>query len=153
VANIGEEESLVDGDVGGVIVGGGVGGALTGVPLLSHVHLTTLLLVVVFLLLHLLVPPIVIVLVTITCIWTFSNIMTGLTTPVETPLGAGLYSFPLLCLRIYRKLLIIRAISSLSSLEASIGSLLVGVGSSFFSFFDLNATGCASGVEARLAPS
>jgi hypothetical protein len=40
----------------------------------------------------------------------------------------------------------IRAISSLSSLEASIGSLLVGVGSSFSSVA-LNATGCASGVE------
>jgi hypothetical protein len=41
----------------------------------------------------------------------------------------------------------IRAISSLSSLEASIGSLLVGVDSSFFSFVALNATGCISGVE------
>jgi hypothetical protein len=40
----------------------------------------------------------------------------------------------------------IRAISSLSSLEASIGSLL-DVDSSFFSFVDLNATGCTSGVE------
>jgi hypothetical protein len=33
--------------------------------------------------------------VTITCIWTFSNIMTGLTTPVETPLGAGFVLLPL----------------------------------------------------------
>jgi hypothetical protein len=41
----------------------------------------------------------------------------------------------------------IRAISSLSSLEASIGSLLVGVGSYFFSSVALNATGCTSGVE------
>jgi hypothetical protein len=41
----------------------------------------------------------------------------------------------------------IRAISSLSSLEALIGSLLVGVGSSFFSSVALNATGCTSGVE------
>jgi hypothetical protein len=41
----------------------------------------------------------------------------------------------------------IRAISSLSSLEASIGSLLVGVDSSFFSSVALNATGCTSGVE------
>jgi hypothetical protein len=40
----------------------------------------------------------------------------------------------------------IRVISSLSSLEASIGSLL-GVDSSFFSFITLNATGCTSGVE------
>jgi hypothetical protein len=38
------------------------------------------------------------------------------------------------------------AISSLSSLEASIGSLL-GVDSSFFSSVALNATGCTSGVE------
>jgi hypothetical protein len=33
VAYIGEEETLVDGDVCGVLVGGGVGGALVGVPL------------------------------------------------------------------------------------------------------------------------
>jgi hypothetical protein len=37
-------------------------------------------------------------------------------------------------------------ISSLSSLEASMGTLL-GVESSFFSFVALNATGCASGME------
>jgi hypothetical protein len=40
----------------------------------------------------------------------------------------------------------IRVISSLSSLEASIGSLL-GVDSSFFSSIALNAMGCTSGVE------
>jgi hypothetical protein len=39
----------------------------------------------------------------------------------------------------------IRAISSLSSLEESIGSLF-GV-DSFFSYVALNATGCTSGVE------
>jgi hypothetical protein len=38
------------------------------------------------------------------------------------------------------------AISSLSSLEASMGTLL-GVESSFFSSVALNATGCASGTE------
>jgi hypothetical protein len=38
------------------------------------------------------------------------------------------------------------AISSLSSLEASMGVLL-GVDSSFFSSVALNATGCASDVE------
>jgi hypothetical protein len=38
------------------------------------------------------------------------------------------------------------AISSLSSLKASMGSLLE-VGSSFFSSVSLNATGCTSGVE------
>jgi hypothetical protein len=40
----------------------------------------------------------------------------------------------------------IKAISSLSSFEASMGSLL-GVDSSFFSSVALNATGYASGVE------
>jgi hypothetical protein len=38
------------------------------------------------------------------------------------------------------------AISSLLSLEASMGSLL-DVDSSFFSYIALNATGCTSGVE------
>jgi hypothetical protein len=36
VADVGEEESLGDGDVGGVLVGGGVGGALVGVPFAAH---------------------------------------------------------------------------------------------------------------------
>jgi hypothetical protein len=40
----------------------------------------------------------------------------------------------------------IRDISSLSSFEASIGSLL-GIDSSFFSSIALNATGCTSDVE------
>jgi hypothetical protein len=43
-------------------------------------------------------------------------------------------------------------ISSLSSLEASIGNLL-DVDSSFFSSVTLNATGCTSGVEVALALS
>jgi hypothetical protein len=47
VADVGEEESLGDGDVGGVlVVGGGVGGALVGVPLVAHVGIAALLLVV-----------------------------------------------------------------------------------------------------------
>jgi hypothetical protein len=33
MADVGEEESFADGDVGGVLVEGGVGGALIGVPL------------------------------------------------------------------------------------------------------------------------
>ena len=33
MADVGEEQSLGDGDVCGVFVGGGVGGALVGVPL------------------------------------------------------------------------------------------------------------------------
>jgi hypothetical protein len=36
VADVGEEEAFVDGDVGGVLVGGGVGRALIGVPLPTH---------------------------------------------------------------------------------------------------------------------
>jgi hypothetical protein len=46
VADIGEEKALIDGDVGRVLIGGGVGGALVGVPFSSHVHLATLLLVI-----------------------------------------------------------------------------------------------------------
>jgi hypothetical protein len=46
VANVGEEKSLVDGDVGGVLVGGGVGGALVGVPLPTNMGIVALLLVV-----------------------------------------------------------------------------------------------------------
>jgi hypothetical protein len=68
VVDIGEEKTLVDGDVGGVLVGG-VGGALVGVPLPSYVRLATLLVVVVLL------PFLVIVPITITCIWTFSKIV------------------------------------------------------------------------------
>jgi hypothetical protein len=46
VADVGEEETLVDGDVGGVLVRGGVGGALIGVPLPAYMSITVLLLVV-----------------------------------------------------------------------------------------------------------
>jgi hypothetical protein len=93
VADIREEKTLVDGDVGGVLVGGGVGGALVGVPLPSHVCLAAFLLVVV-LLLHIL-PFLVVVPVSITYIWTFSNIVIGLTTPVANPLGAEFVLLPL----------------------------------------------------------
>jgi hypothetical protein len=88
VADIGDEKSLVDGNVGGVLVGGGVGGALIGVPFPSHVRLATLLLVMLRFL-HLLLPFLVFVPVTITCIWTFCNEVTGLTTPITHPLGTG----------------------------------------------------------------
>jgi hypothetical protein len=98
VVDIGEEKTLIDSEVGGVFVGGGVGGALVGVPLPSHVRLATLLLFVVLLLLHLLLPFLVIVLTTITCKWTFSNIVTRLTTPVANPLGARFVLLPLLLL-------------------------------------------------------
>ena len=46
MADVGEEESLGDGDVGGVLVGGGLGGALVGVPLAAHMGIAALLLVV-----------------------------------------------------------------------------------------------------------
>jgi hypothetical protein len=49
VADVGEEEALVDGDVGGVLVGGGVGGALIGVPFLTYVGIVALLLIVLLL--------------------------------------------------------------------------------------------------------
>jgi hypothetical protein len=51
VADIGEEKAFVDGDVGGVLVGGGVGGALVRVPLAAYMGVATLLLVVFLLLL------------------------------------------------------------------------------------------------------
>jgi hypothetical protein len=37
VDDVGEEEAFGDGDVDGVLVGGGVGGALIGVPFPTHV--------------------------------------------------------------------------------------------------------------------
>jgi hypothetical protein len=95
VADIGEEKAFVDGDVGGVLVGGGLGGALVGVPFTSHVRLTTLIFVVVSLLFHLPLPFLIIVPVTITCIWTFSNKMIGLTTLVANPLRAWFVVLPL----------------------------------------------------------
>jgi hypothetical protein len=95
VADVGEEKAFVDGDVGGVLIEGCVGGALVEVPLPSYVCLTSLLLVVVSFLIHLLLLFLVIVPVTITCIWTFNNKMTGLTTPVANPLGVGFVVLPL----------------------------------------------------------
>jgi hypothetical protein len=89
VADVGQEKAFVDGDVGGVLVGGGVGGALVGVPFPPHVRPATFLLVILFLL-HFLLPLLVFVPVTITCIWTFSYKVTGLTTPIAHPFGAGL---------------------------------------------------------------
>jgi hypothetical protein len=51
VAEIREEEAFVDGDVGGILVGGVVGGALVGVPFSPHVRFAAILLVVSLLLL------------------------------------------------------------------------------------------------------
>jgi hypothetical protein len=143
VADVGEEEALGDGDVGGVLVGGGVGGALVGVPLAAHMGIAALLVVP---LLFLSSPLLVVAHVAVTRNRAFGNKVTELTTLVANLLGAGLVILPLLCLRIWRKLLMMSAISSLSSLEASMGCLL-DVDSSSFSSVALNATGCASGVE------
>jgi hypothetical protein len=91
VADIGEEKSFVDGDVGGVLIGG-VGGALVGVPFLAYVGIAALLLVVPFLLL--LLHFLVVVPVTSTRNWIFSYEMTGLTTFVAHPFGAGFVVLP-----------------------------------------------------------
>jgi hypothetical protein len=88
VADVGEEEAFVDGDIGGVLVGGGVGGAFVGVPFSAYVGIAALLLVVsllLLLLLLLLLPLLVLVPVTFTRNWTFSNKVTRLTTPVTEP--------------------------------------------------------------------
>jgi hypothetical protein len=91
VADVGEEEALVDGDVGGFLVGGGVGGALVGVPFPTHVGITALLLVV--LLLFLLLPSLVVAPVTRNR--TFCYKVTGLTTLVAHLLGTGFVVCPL----------------------------------------------------------
>jgi hypothetical protein len=46
VDDVGEEEAFGDGDVGSVLVGGGLGGALIGVPFPTHVGIAALFLVV-----------------------------------------------------------------------------------------------------------
>jgi hypothetical protein len=53
MADVGEEKTLVDDDVGGILVGGGVGGAHVGVPFPTHVGIAALLLVVLLLFLPL----------------------------------------------------------------------------------------------------
>jgi hypothetical protein len=145
VADIGEEESLVDGDVGGVLIGGGVSGALIGVSFLSHVRFATLLLIVSFLL-HLLLPFLVFVPVPVTCIWTFCNEVTRLTTLLAHSHGTGLVVLPL---PLFKDLL--KALNDKSHL------LIVELGGVdwestwcrllLLSSIALNATGCTSGVE------
>jgi hypothetical protein len=88
VADVWEEEALIDGDVGGVLVGGGVGGALIGVPFTTHVGIIALLLVVPFLLLPL--SLLVVAPITVTRHRTFCDKMIGLTTLVAHPLERGL---------------------------------------------------------------
>jgi hypothetical protein len=53
VANVGEEKFLVDGDVGSILIGRGVGEALIGIPFPTHVGITALLLIVLLLFLPL----------------------------------------------------------------------------------------------------
>jgi hypothetical protein len=93
VADVGEEEALVDDDVGSILVGGGVGGALIGVPFSIHMGIAALLLVVSFLLLPL--SLLVVAPVTVTRHRTFGNEITGLTTLVAHPFGTGLVVSPL----------------------------------------------------------
>jgi hypothetical protein len=93
VADVGEEETFVDGHVGGILVGGGVGGAFIGVPFPTHVCFAALLLVVPLLFLPL--SLLVVVPVTITRHKAFSDKMTGLTTLVAHPFGTGLVVLPL----------------------------------------------------------
>jgi hypothetical protein len=91
VADVGEEKSLGDGDVGGVLVGGGVARAFVGVPLTTNMGIAALLLVV--LLLFFSSPLLVVAPVTVTRNGTFCYKVTGLTTLVANLLGAGLVVF------------------------------------------------------------
>jgi hypothetical protein len=93
VADVGEEETLVDDDVCGVLVGGGVGGALIGVPLPANMGIAALLLVILLLLL----PSSLFVVApdTVTRNRTFCYKVTGLTTRVANLLGTGLVISPL----------------------------------------------------------
>jgi hypothetical protein len=91
VADIEEEEAFVDGDVGGVLVGGGVGGALVRVPFPTYVGIIALPLVVPLLLL---LPLLVVVPVAFTRDRTFSNKVTRLTTLVAHLLGVGFVVLP-----------------------------------------------------------
>jgi hypothetical protein len=57
VADVWEEKTFGDSDVCGVLVGGGVGGALVGVPLPANMGIVALLLVVTLLLFPFLSSP------------------------------------------------------------------------------------------------
>ena len=90
MADVGEEKSLGDGDVGGVLVGGGVGGALIGVPLPANMGIAALLLVILLLL-----PPSLLVVAPVTRNGKFCYKVTGLNTLVANLLGTGLVISPL----------------------------------------------------------
>jgi hypothetical protein len=89
VADVGEEKVLGDGDVGGVLVGGGVARAFVGVPFPTNMGITALLFVVSFLLPFLSSP-----MSLVTRYRTLCNKMTGLTTFVTHFLGAGFVVLP-----------------------------------------------------------
>jgi hypothetical protein len=65
------------------------------VELSSESHCLATLLLVILLLLHLLLPFLVVVPIIITCVWTFSNEVNELTTPVAHPLRMGFVVLPL----------------------------------------------------------
>jgi hypothetical protein len=88
VADVGEEETLVDGDVCGVLIGG-VSRALVGVPLLANMGIAALLLVVPLL------PSLAVAPVTVTRNRSFCYKVTGLTILVANLLGTGLVVSPL----------------------------------------------------------
>jgi hypothetical protein len=90
VADVGEEKTLVDGDVCGVLVGGGVGGARIGVPLPANMGIAALLLVILLLL-----PSSLLVVAPVTRNRTFCYKVIGLTTLVAHLLGTGIVIFPL----------------------------------------------------------
>jgi hypothetical protein len=89
-----------------------------------------------------LLPLLVVVPVTFTRIWTFSDKVIGLTTPVAHPFGAGLVVLSPPLVEDLAKALD----DECHLLVVEFGGLL-GVDSSFFSSVALNATGCTSGVE------
>jgi hypothetical protein len=92
VADVGEEKAFGDGHVCGVFVGGGVGGALVGVPLPANMGITALLFVVPLLFSSL--SLLIVASVTITRQMTFSDKMTELTTFVANLLGARFVILP-----------------------------------------------------------
>jgi hypothetical protein len=144
VADVGEEKSFVDGDVGGILVGGGLGGAHVRVPFPTHMGITALLLVV-FLLIFL--PPLLVVVpVTITRHRAFSDKMIGLTTLVAHPFGVGFVVLPPPLLEDLTEALNDEHHLLIVELGGVDGSL-VDVDSSFFSSVALNAMGCTLGVE------
>jgi hypothetical protein len=93
VADVGDEEAFGDGDVGGVLVGGGVGGAFIGIPFSTYVGITALPLIVSLLFLPL--SLLIIVPVTVSRNRTFCYKVTGLTTLVANLLGTGFVVSPL----------------------------------------------------------